>query len=332
MSDRAEFLARVASLYYEHSLTQADIARVVGISRSTISRLIQEAIDSGIVEITVHYPWKTRADFGRRLRECFDLRHVEVLAGSERTPAEVVDGLGFLAARFLETVLVDGAVLGVSWGDAVRSAVRALDSARLPPITVVQMVGAVGEGDPGADGPDLTRRLAQLCAGQSRFLHAPLIVESDQVREALLREPRISQTLELARRANIALVGIGSVVPDTAGTMWAGYLVPDAIARLRMQGAVGNICARHYDAEGQPVALELDRRVVGIDLASLHQIERVIGVAGGRVKAQAILGALNGKHINVLITDEAAAEEILRLEAGGSADFCGQVAVPGEAR
>jgi DNA-binding transcriptional regulator LsrR (DeoR family) len=111
-------------------------------------------------------------------------------------------------------------------------------------------------------------------------------------------------------------VGIGSVVPDIAGTMWAGYLAPDAIAHLRSHGAVGNICARHYDATGEPVAHDVDRRVVGIDLRSLHQIARVIGVAGGRVKAQAIRGALRGGHINVLITDEPAADEILRLEVG----------------
>jgi len=331
MSDRTELLARVASLYYEHSLTQGGIARAVGISRSTVSRLLQEAKEAGIVEITVHYPWKTTAESGTRLRERFGLRHVGVLAGSDRTPAEAVEGLGFLAARFLETILEDDAVLGVSWGDAVRSAVRALDPARLPPITVVQMVGAVGEGDPGADGPDLARELAKLCAGKSRCLHAPLIVESDQVREALLREPRISQTLALARRANIALVGIGSVVPDPSGTMWAGYVAPDALARLRSQGAVGNICARHYGAAGQPVALDLDRRVVGIDLASLHRIDRVIGVAGGRVKAQAILGALRGRHINVLFTDESAAEEILRLEADSGAEGRTHVPPPGEA-
>jgi DNA-binding transcriptional regulator LsrR (DeoR family) len=89
---------------------------------------------------------------------------------------------------------------------------------------------------------------------------------------------------------------------------------------LRLQGAVGNICARHYDSNGDPVALDLDRRVVGIDLRSLREIERVIGVAGGAVKAHAILGALRGGHINVLITDESAAEEMLRLDREGMSE------------
>ena len=275
MTDRSELLARVASLYYEQNLTQADIARGVGISRSTVSRLLHEAKESGIVEITVHYRWKTAPGLSRQLAERFSLRNVQVLAGQGRAGDEMVKGLGMLAARCLEGILEEGAVLGVSWGGAVLSTIRALDPDHLPPITVVQMVGAVGEGDSLTDGPDLTRSLAQVCAGQPRYLHAPLIVESARVRQALLREPRIEETLRLAQRADIALVGIGSVVPDTSGTMWSGYLAPGALAHLRANGAVGNICARHYDQDG---------------------------------------GALRGRHVNVLVTDEGAAREVLRLD------------------
>ena len=100
--------------------------------------------------------------------------------------------------------------------------------------------------------------------------------------------------------------------------MWAGYLAPDALARLRSEGAIGNICARHYGADGRSLALGLDGRVVGLDLDSLHKIDRVIGVAAGSIKAQAILGALRGRHINVLITDSHAAEEILSLDLRGA--------------
>jgi DNA-binding transcriptional regulator LsrR (DeoR family) len=314
MTDRSELLARIASLYYEDNLTQVDVAGVVGISRSTVSRLLREAKETGIVEITVHYPWKTIRDLEEALVNRFAVHCAKVLADRGRSADEMAGGLGVLAARFLEGILQDGAVLGVSWGRAVQSTIRALDSDKLRPVTVVQMVGAVGEGDPLTDGPDLTRLLAQICAGQSRCLHAPLIVESAHVREALLQEPRIRETLSLAQSADVALVGIGSVVPDTSGTMWSGYLAPGALALLRTQGAVGNICARHYDAQGRPLSLELDRRIIGIELEALHAIERVIGVAGGVVKAKAILGAVRGGHVNVLITDEAAAREMMRLD------------------
>ena len=320
MSDRLELLGRIASLYHEQNQTQADIAAVVGISRSTVSRLLQEAKDAGIVEITVHYPWKTDHDLGRWLAARFSLSQVQVLAGRDRGSDEVVQGIGVLAARCLEGILNHGAVLGVSWGGAVQSTIRALDPGRLPPITVVQMVGAVGEGGSHTDGPDLTRLLAQICAGQPRYLHSPLIVESAGVREALLREPRIGDTLRLAERADIALVGIGSVVPDAAGTMWSGYPAPGSVARLRAQGAVGNICARHYGEDGRPLSLDLDQRVVGIDLTALREIDWVIGVAGGSVKARAILGAVRGRHVNVLITDEAAAREMLRLDGAAISD------------
>jgi len=314
MTERSELLAQVASLYYEENMRQADIARRVGISRSTISRLLQEAREMGIVEITVHYPWKTDPELECELSARFDLRCVRVLAGRGRSYQEVLRGLGVLAARYLGEVLTGGMLLGISWGASVYSTVQALRIDRPLPVTVVQMVGALGGGDPLTDGPDLARLLAQACGGEYRFLHAPLVVESAAVRDALLQEPRISETLSLARRADVALVGIGAVVPEASGMLRAGYLDREALARLRAGGAVGNVCGRHYDARGRVLETELAQRIVGIELEALHHVGRVIGVAGGRPKAEAILGALRGRHVNVLVTDDAAALEILRLD------------------
>jgi DNA-binding transcriptional regulator LsrR (DeoR family) len=183
-------------------------------------------------------------------------------------------------------------------------------------ITVVQMVGAVGKGDPLVDGPDLARQLANVYGGEYRYLHAPLIVEDVRTREALLQEPRIRETLELARRADVALVGIGTPHPEVSSLLRAGYLDEEAIARLRERGVVGDVCARQYDAQGQPADVELNRRVVGVELEALHRMEQVIGVAGGEAKAGAILGALRGGHVHVLVTDDVAAEKVLALLQG----------------
>ncbi|RLC59170.1 MAG: sugar-binding transcriptional regulator, partial [Chloroflexota bacterium] len=87
-----------------------------------------------------------------------------------------------------------------------------------------------------------------------------------------------------------------------------------ALARLRTQGAVGDICARHYDAQGHVLDIELNQRIVGIELEALHSIGQVVGVAGGEAKAEAILGALRGGHVNVLVTDDAAARKVLALD------------------
>lgn len=131
----------------------------------------------------------------------------------------------------------------------------------------------------------------------------------------MLQEPRIRETLRLARRADLALVGIGA--PEVYSLLRAGYLDREALAQLRTQGVVGDVCARHYDAQGRVLDIELNQRIVGIELQALHDIEQVTGVAGGEAKAEAILGALRGGHVNVLITDDATARKVLALGAGG---------------
>ena len=232
-----------------------------------------------------------------------------------RDGLEIMRGLGVLAARHIESIVGKGSqrsdIIGISWGVAVYSTVRALRPDRKLPITVVQMVGAVGEGDPLIDGPELARLMAGVYGGEYRYLHAPLIVEDAHAREVLLGEPRIRETLRLAHRADVALVGIGAPRPAVYSLLRAGYVDREAMSQLSAQGVVGDVCARHYDAQGNVLDIELNRRVVGIDLEALHGIEQVIGVAGGEAKGQAILGALRGRHVNVLVTDDATAKRVL---------------------
>jgi DNA-binding transcriptional regulator LsrR (DeoR family) len=145
-------------------------------------------------------------------------------------------------------------------------------------------------------------------------------VESEAVRLALLQERNIRETMELAAQAHVALVGIGSVVPQVSSLIRAGYLTEGQLSEVAAHGAVGDICARHFDSHGRILDLPINRRIVGIDISVLHRIPWVVGVAGGLAKAPAILGALRGRHVNVLITDDAAAREVLHLEEMAAAE------------
>jgi deoxyribonucleoside regulator len=307
----SELLARVASLYYESRLTQSEIGKRIGASRSTVSRLLDEARESGIVEIVVHYPWKENSELEQELTARFSLSQARVLAGSDRPYSEALRGLGVLAARYIEEVLHEDAVLGISWGTSVYSTVQALRPNRRLPITVVQMIGAAQADDLLTDGPDLARLLADAYDGTYQHLHAPLVVESAQMRDMLLQEPRIRGTLDLARRADIALVGIGTLDPKLSSWLRAGCLDREALSRLRDQGAVGDICGWHYDVHGCVLEFEVNRRVVGITLEGLQEVGEVIAVAGGKPKVEAILGALRGEYVDVLVTDAATAQGVL---------------------
>jgi DNA-binding transcriptional regulator LsrR (DeoR family) len=310
---RRHLLAEAASLYYEQNLSQADIAARLGLSRSNVSRLLAEARDEGIVQITIHYPWRGMPDLEQRLATRFGLKDARVLQTGNFGYSQVVEGLGVIAARYLERRLRDHMVLGISWSTGVYQVVNALRAARRLGVTVVQLTGAVGSVAPVLDGPDLARWLAHMLGGQYRYLHAPLIVESAEVRQALEQERAIRETLDLARRADIVLVGIGSIQPALSTLLQAGIVDDSGLAAVAALGAVGDICTYHYNIEGCLVPLDLHERIIGIDLPSLARVPLVIGVAGGREKAEAILGALRGGYINCLVTDEVAANDVLRL-------------------
>lgn len=311
--NKREVMAEVARLYYEDDRTQSEIARRLKVSRSTVSRLLAEARRTQLVEVVIHYPWRNAPELEAALIERFHLNEARVLVADNRPYPDVLRGLGVMAAQVLESRLTDGMTLGISWGTGVYSTVQALRPGRHIHIKVVQMQGAMG--DKLIDGPEVAHYLASLYGGEFRFVHAPLIVESPMVCEALLQQPSIRETLELAAQADLALVGIGSLEPSVSSLLRSDALTEDELNALAREGLVGDVCGRHFDAQGLVPDASFNRRIVSISPECLRKIPIVIGVAGGPPKTQAILGALRGRLVNVLVTDSAVAERLLALES-----------------
>jgi deoxyribonucleoside regulator len=315
MLDRDELLARVARDYYEKHLTQDEIARHINASRSTVSRLLQEAVDRGIVRIIIDYPWERDHELEERLLACYHLQEARVLLSKGRKDEEVRDGMGVLAARLLDRQMRDGTVLGISYGRSLASTMAALQPTHRATLTVVPIIGALGSDNPMIDGPELARQLAQAYGGEFRYLPAPLLVDDMRTRNALAQSPQIFETLALARRANVVLMGIGATAPAASSLIWAGYLNDRELAWLADQGAAGHMVGQFFDAHGRLLDVEVNQRSVGIGLKTLQNIELVIAVAGGEAKAEAILGALRGRYLNILVTDDTAATRLLKLAA-----------------
>lgn len=316
--ERLAYLAQVASLYYDQGMSQEEIAQKFGVSRSAVSRLLTEARERGIVEIIVHYPWRTSAELEQALVSTFSLKAATVLLTESKSYEEMVQGLGVLAASYLERILDDGTTIGISWGTALYQMIRALRPRRLSGVEIVQLIGATGSENVPTDGPILAQLLKDQLGGSCYYIHAPLIVENEAVREILLQDRNIRDTLSRAERADIALVGIGTTRPDLYSLLRAGYVNEEEHERIRATGAVGDICAQHYSLTGEWLDIDINRRVMGISLDTLSKIDTVIGVAGSSRKGAAILGALRGRYLNVLITDDQAAQKVLALHAATS--------------
>lgn len=308
-----ETLVRVARLYYEQDLNQSEIARQLDTSRSTVSRLLQRAREEGIVQISIGYPWERNLALEERLCAQFKLHGVRVLRGVGRSVEEVIEGIGLLAARYLDQIFRDGMVVGTSYGRSLASTIGHLQPTRKVNMTVVQVIGALGTSNPFLEGPDLVRELATQYGAAYRYLYAPLIVEDRRMRDLLVQEPAVQQSLSLGRRSDVVIIGIGSLNAGASGGIWFGYLSEREQAWVRNIGAVGHMSAQFFDAQGKLLDIDINQRVIGIGLEALKMVPEVVAIAGSKEKGRAILGALRGGYIDTLITDEQAGREILRL-------------------
>jgi len=303
-------LYKIAKAYYEDALTQDQIGKRFGLSRIKVSRLLQLARQSRVVQITILPPADSFGDVERELEKAYGLDEVVVVQYSDDAE-DIVTQLGVAAAGYLARSLSDQQVLDLSWGTTLLAVIDALASQSLPDLRVVQMLGGLGRLESETYGADLTMRMAQTLGARMRLLPSPGIVASKLVRDALLQDVNIAETLALAARADLALVGIGAPMSDSV-IVEAGILNTAELAELKAMGAVGDIALRFFDAEGRAIDHAINDRIIGLDLAQIRRIPRVIGVAGGDGKYEVIRGALRGRLVDVLITDEMTATRLLQ--------------------
>lgn len=326
----SDLLYKIAKAYYEDGLTQSQIGKRFGLSRIKISRLLQEARQTRVVQITITPPTDSFADLERELEAAFGLDEAVLVATPDNDHHELVSALGRAAAAYLGRSFDETDVLDLSWGTTLRSVVDAMTPQNMPGMRVVQMLGGLGNIESEVLGGDLALRMAQVLGAKAQLLPSPGIVPSKLVRDALMQDAIIARTLELAAHADVALVGIGSPTQDSV-VIKSGILSEGELDELHAVGAVGDIALRFFDGEGRAVEHPINERIVGLDLGQIRGIPRVIGVAGGQSKYPVIRGALTGGLVNVLITDTAMAKRLLSTYEGrSSGDNLTAVAVGAE--
>ena len=308
-----QLMLHAARLYYEENHTQDKVARALKTSRPMVSRLLQQARTEGIVQIKIVDPHARRSAIEQQLMAAFHLTEAIVVATEGDTNEHARKRTGQAAAHYLERTLQNGDVVGVGWGRTLYETVNALEPNRKAQITTVPLIGGLGQIAPVFQVHELARRLAEAFGGAWQNFYVPALVESDEMAATLLRSVDGKAVTALWQNLTVALVGIGSVDFSTEMQMlFVNYLDADTQKRLSDGHAAGDICVRFFDRSGKPCP-NIVNGIVGITLKQLNRTRRVIGVAGGAAKADAILGALRGRHVNVLVTDEPAAKRVLEL-------------------
>ncbi|MEN6479483.1 MAG: sugar-binding transcriptional regulator [Anaerolineales bacterium] len=304
-------LFKVAQAYYLEGATQEEIGRRFGLSRIKVSRLLKRARDEHVVQITVAAPSGSLAEAEQQLANHLGLDELVIADINAFDGPTVTRALGAAAAPVLLRHLDGRATLAVSAGSALSAVVDALPRRVWPQVTVVQMLGGVGRADAETQGADIVRRLAATLGARPQMLASPGIVATRQVRDALLSDPQVFDTLSRAAGAQVALVGIG-IPAQTSSRLGQGAILTAAdVDELAAHHAVGDIALRFFDGDGQLVHTSLDQRIIGLEHEQIRRIPCVIAVAGGMAKLAAIRAVLKGHLANVLVTDVYVARRIL---------------------
>ncbi len=305
-------LLAAARLYYLENQSQAEIARELGTSRSNVSRMLTEAQRQGIVTITINDPSGRVTALEQDLRARFGLTEVRVAQRGPGPSVRVEDQVGLQAAALLTDLVADSMTVALSWGHALQAMVYATEVERDYNLRLTQLVGGLSSISNEISGTELVRELATRLGADYVPLHAPAALASPTARDALLAEQSIVETLDLARAADLAFVGIGTPSHGSSSAILTSLqLSPREEKEFWAEEPVGDVAARYYDAEGHEVKGAVADRILAVDLDDLLNIPNVVGVAHGRAKTPGVLGALRGRLIDSLVCDEVLARALL---------------------
>lgn len=305
-------VTKVARLYHTHGLRQTEIAARMGISQSKVSRLLQEAEDSGIVRTVVAAPIHLHPDLEEELEQKFGLDEVHVVETVGVNEAEIVRDLAAAAAAILGELTIEApTVAWTSWSRTLRAIVDALLPLRIGTKSVVEMVGDLGPPDLQHESARSTQRLAMLLGAEPVFLRTPGVVPTAEVARALVGQDGYArEALDMLNDIDLALISVGGIQPSLPLEPGRSFFTAEQIKQAQKAGAVGEICLRYLNAEGKPVDTGLDELTIGVSLEQLSRARRRWAVVEGSRKLAAIQGVLAGGWVDVLVTDLQTAHQL----------------------
>lgn len=304
---------RAAWLYYVEELTQAEVARALGLSRAKVIRLLAAARESGVVRIQLDARGTDELALERRLLRTYRLDEA-IVAPSPSRESGVAAVVGHAAGTWLSGRVRDGTSIGIGWGSTLHASLKAIRDRNVDRLSVVSLLGGMTHSravNPSA----VARRVADAFGAECYQLTAPLVVSDPATRDALWKEPGLHDLLARARKVDLAMVSVGDLRDDA--TLFREGLLPRSMLRsLVAAGAVGDVLCHFVDADGRVVDHPVNRRVVAVGPADLRKLPTLALAAGGRRKAAAIRAALAATDARVLVTDAGAARALLDAAPG----------------
>ncbi|TMV91057.1 sugar-binding transcriptional regulator [Thioclava sp. BHET1] len=306
---REDEAARAGWLYYVGGMTQDQIAAEMGVSRQRAQRLVSRAVLDGLVRVRIEHKIGACLELEAQLLRNFDLQTVRV-APSLGERGDSARATAPLAATLLERILArpDPQVIAFGTGRALSAMVGEVMQRPATQHKIVSLIGNIAP-DGSATFFDVIMRMADKLRMPHYPMLLPVVTETAEERVLFARLKPVQAVRKLAEAADATFVGIGQMGPD-APLYKDGFITEDELDELQQAGAVGEIVGTPYDASGQYIRTPVCARIGGYPI-SPGRAAPVIGLAAGRAKVDAIRGAITGRLINGLVTDEMTARALL---------------------
>lgn len=315
---RYSILAEAAELYFLKGMQQAEIAVKMNISRSLVSRMISEAQEKGIVSITINHFFERSEQLEKELCRYYGLNRAGVLTlPNNLKQDDIKKQLGRFAADLIYENMFEGQVAGFTFGTTLKEVVEALTLKPPMQVTCIQLTGSLGAAESAFDSHELVHKISTAWNCESVFLHAPLLVNSEEIRRHLFNSRSNSLNLEMCSKLDIVVVGLSSFDRRGASALFTGgHLSLDDMRIMRRAKVIGDVGSFSLDEDGKLVEVESLTRMIGLKEKEWKKIKQRYGLAFGEQKLDIIRAALEGGWLTTFITDEHTAERILLKHIG----------------
>ncbi|WP_309067139.1 sugar-binding domain-containing protein [Microbacterium sp.] len=311
--DRVTAALAAAQMYYMQDMTMEAIAAELAVSRSSVSRLLSLARESGIVDIRISSPLSGGTELEMRIRERFRVTAQVVPIPESVSEVDRLERVAMTAARLLASYVDSNMLIGVAWGSTIGAVSRHLTPKELHNVTVVQLNGAGNMQTTGIEyASEILQRFGQAYGARVQQFPVPAFFDDPGTREAMWRERSTRRVLEMQARMDLAVFGVGSPTADVPSRVYAGgYLDRGDFRSLAEDGAVGDVATVFFRGDGTWRDIRLNARTTGPALDRLRRVPRRLAIAAGEHKAPALRGAIVSGLVTDVVVDETLARGLL---------------------
>lgn len=298
---------KVSWLYYMEGMTQDEISKTLGLSRSRVLRSLANSRQSGVVQIRVTTKLSGCVELERAIEKKFNLERAIVIPKPQNADA-TSNIIGAVLGSYISDNITENMTIGLGWGKTLSASLPSIELREQQGISVLSMIGGLTRVS-GVNPSEFAWRLADRLSAECYLMAAPVFAPELRTRDALLAHPGIREIIGKASRLDMAILSVGDLSPFSTISQY--YLLErEELASLQAAGAVGDVLCRFIDAEGNIINHPINERVVAVDPRDLSGARKIVLASGGWQKYEAILAAMRLLKPHVLVTDELVAERL----------------------